>query len=85
MRRPTNTTQEVLFEAIIQGSVSLMDFPYLSGFRTRVSNLKLRYGIEFKNSTVEKKNKYGRKIRYVKHELVDVEKAKSIYNLMTRI
>jgi hypothetical protein len=82
LSRPTNNCQEVLYKAIQTGRVSLMDFPYLSGFRTRVSNLKLIYGINFdSNERIKSVNKHGRKISYVIHKLPDeeVEKAISVY------
>jgi len=85
MKKPTTNNQEVLFVAIKNGNVSLKDFPYLSGFRTRVSNLKLIYGIEFKEELISQINKFGRKINIVNHILVDIEKAKSCYNKMTRL
>ena len=39
IRKPRTNIQEVLFEMISSGEVSIMDFPYLSGFRTRVSGV----------------------------------------------
>jgi hypothetical protein len=79
---PRNNCQEVLYKAIQTGRVSLLDFPYLSGFRTRVSNLRLIYGINFdSNERVKSVNKHGRTISFVVHKLPDeeVEKAISIY------
>ena len=40
---PKTATQEVLLSLILQGSVSIFDFAWMSGFRTRISNLKLDY------------------------------------------
>ena len=51
---PTTSTQEVLLTLILQGSVSIFDFPYLSGFRTRVSNLCLNYGLNLERITSTK-------------------------------
>jgi len=42
MKKPLTTTQEVLYTLITQGYVSIFDFSYLSGFITRVSDLKLK-------------------------------------------
>jgi hypothetical protein len=39
MEKPKNTKAEILLTAIENGSVSIMDFPYLSGFRTRISEI----------------------------------------------
>ena len=52
---PKNTTAEVLFTLIKKGSVSIMDFPYLSGFRSRVSELSKV--INLKKDRISKKNK----------------------------
>lgn len=84
MIKPKTNKQEILYEAIYKGNVSLVDFPYLSGFRTRVSELR-KEGVNFRKEKIEKRNKFGRIIRYQKHILTDPEKAKSIYNRMTRI
>ena len=39
MNTPQTTEQEILLHLIENGSVSIFDFPYLSGFRTRISNV----------------------------------------------
>ena len=83
MKQPTNNIQEILYTAIKKGSVSLIDFPYLSGFRTRIS--ELRSHIVFKEEAIKARNKFNREIRYQNHILTDIEKAKSVYNLMTRL
>jgi len=85
MKQPKTTNQEVLYVAIKQGQVSLLDFPYLAGFRTRVSNLKLKYKVDFKTEIIKDINKFGRTISYHNHIISDIENAKSIYKLMTRI
>ncbi len=85
MREPTTDNQEVLFVAINNGSVSLTDFPHLSGYRTRVSQLRKDYGVQFKDEPLIGTNKRGRKFIYQNHILIDIEEAKSQYNLMTRI
>lgn len=40
---PKTTEQEILLHLIENGKVSIFDFPYLSGFRTRISNLKAKF------------------------------------------
>ena len=84
MKQPTNNNQEILYHLIKYGAVDIFDFPYLSGFRTRVSNLKLNYGVEMFEMNKYHTNKFGRKITYVRHYLSDKEKAIEIYNNMTK-
>lgn len=84
MKKPTTNNQEILYNLIKYGAVDIFDFPYLSGFRTRVSNLKLNYGVEMFEKNKQHTNKFGRKITYVRHYLSDKEKAIEIYNNMTK-
>lgn len=39
LSNPTTNKAEILYTLITNGSVSIKDFPYLSGFRTRISEL----------------------------------------------
>ena len=43
MNTPKTTEQEILLHLIENDNVSIFDFPYLSGFRTRISNLKAKF------------------------------------------
>jgi hypothetical protein len=79
---PQNSTQDVLYTLISEGSVSIMEFPYLSGFRTRISNLKLIYGLPLRTDKKQGVNKFGRSYCYHRHYLTDKEKAIKIYNKM---
>ena len=86
LQPPTTTIQEVLYEMIARGSVSIVQFPYLSGFRTRLSNLKIKYKLPFDNIIKVGKNKWGREYDYTVHVLKNenIELAKSIYNEMQK-
>lgn len=75
---PTTSTQEVLLTLILQGSVSIFDFPYLSGFRTRVSNLCLNYGLNLERITSTKHNKFGNSYTYAIHKLPEKEKQNAV-------
>lgn len=75
---PKSNTQEVLFTLIQQGQVSIMDFPYLSGFRTRVSELQNSHNLRLSKKLVLKKNKFGNTFHYVTHILNDNNKSKAI-------
>jgi hypothetical protein len=71
---PKSNEQEVLLTLILQGNVSIMDFPYLSGFRTRVSQLKANYGLILETKTESKTNKFGNKFKYSVHILPESQK-----------
>ena len=86
LQPPETTIQEVLYEMIARGSVSIVQFHYLSGFRTRFSNLKIKYGLPFDNIIKIDKNKWGREYDYTVHVLKNenIELAKNIYKEMQK-
>jgi len=83
---PKSNIQEVLLTLILQGNVSIFDFPTLSGFRTRVSNLILEHNLNLETEMIKKTNKFGNPYRYALHKLPESEKEKaiSIYNKMVK-
>lgn len=76
--QPKTSTQEVLLSLILQGNLSIFDFPYLSGFRTRISNLKLDYNLDIQTETKRKTNKFGNEYKYAYHTLPESKKKKAI-------
>lgn len=83
---PKNVRAKVLFKLIKQGKVSIEDFPYLSGFRTRVSEISLRYEIQMTAINKNGKNEFGRTFTYVEHHLdvSEVDKAIQVYNTINK-
>ncbi len=79
---PVNNRAEVLHTLLQKGFVSIEDYPHLSGFRTRVSELCLRYSLALDSEMVRSKNKFGNPIAYKKHILPvsEQKKALEIYN-----
>jgi len=75
---PKSSEQEVLLTLILQGHVSLFDYPYLSGFRTRVSQLQLVHGLSLERKVDSRCNKYGNPFSYAIHFLPESEKDKAI-------
>jgi hypothetical protein len=75
---PTTNTQEVLLTLILQGYVSLFDFPTLSGFRTRISELNNKHGLLIGTETVKRNNKFGNMMKYSLHKLPPEEKDNAI-------
>ena len=86
LQPPETTIQEVLYEMITRGSVSINQFMWLPGFRTRISTLKLKYNLPFENVPKIGKNKWGREYDYTVHVLKNenIELAKQIYNEMQK-
>ena len=78
MNTPKTTEQEILLHLIKNGSVSIFDFPYLSGFRTRISNLKAKF-VPIESSKLTSTNKYGRTYSFAMHRLMDKQKAIDLY------
>jgi len=83
---PKTNLQEVLLTLILKGNVTLFDFPVMAGFRTRVSNLVLDYGLNLETTKAKRCNKFGNSYTYHIHKLpVDQkDKAIAIYNKMVK-
>ena len=81
---PKTNLQEVLLTLILQGHVSLFDHSYMAGFRTRVSNLVLHYGLNLETKKAKRCNKFGNSYNYHIHKLPADQKEKAIliYNKM---
>lgn len=82
LSNPNNTKAEVLFELIKKGSVSIKEFSWMEGFRTRVSELVLNHSIPLLKTTESSVNKHGNTIYYKRHSLPldKVEFALGVYN-----
>lgn len=76
--KPKTSQQEVLLHLILFGNASIEDFPFLSGFRTRISNIILDHGIFLEREWIFTFNKFGNSIKYAKHTLPESEKQKAI-------
>lgn len=75
---PKTSEQEVLLTLIIQGHVSIFDFPYLSGFRTRVSDLQIKHSLFLERVMDSRCNKFSNSYSYAIHRLPSSEKEKAI-------
>jgi len=71
---PTCNIQEVLLTLILQGYVSLFDFPAMAGFRTRVSNLVLQHNLKLETTKDQRCNKFGNTYTYHIHKLPQEKK-----------
>lgn len=75
---PKTSEQEVLLTLILQGHVSIFDFPYLSGFRTRVSQLQTVHGLSLDRMMDKRCNKFGNTYTFANHKLPEEQKEKAI-------
>lgn len=84
--QPKTNIQEILYTLIENGKVSIMDYPYLSGFRTRVSEIINKHGLKLASVPVTKLNKFGNSFTYIEHHLSDSRKglALRIYNSLQK-
>jgi len=83
MEKPKNTKAEILFTAIENGSVSIMDFPYLSGFRTRISEINSMQRV-FNTKMKKGVNKYGRVYNYAVHYIENTEASIDLYGKINK-
>jgi len=75
---PTTSEQEVLLNLILQGHSSIFDFPYLSGYRTRISELQTKKGLFLERTLAKRFNKFGNVYTYAIHKLPSYQKDKAI-------
>ena len=76
--KPKTSTQEVLLHLILFKTASIIDFPTLSGFRTRISQLILDHGLFLEREFIHGFNKFGNPTKYAKHTLPDNQKEAAI-------
>lgn len=83
---PKNTQAEVLFVLIEKGSVSMKEFSWMEGFRTRVSELNKKHLIPLLKTTEKVENKHGHTICYKRHSLPldKVDFALSVYEKINK-
>lgn len=83
---PKNTQAEVLFVLIKKGSVSIKEFSWMEGFRTRVSELVLNHSIPLLKTTESGINKHGNTFHFRRHSLPldKVDFALSVYEKINK-
>lgn len=69
MNPPKTSKAEILYTLINSGEVSIMEFPYLSSFRTRVSDLKIKDNLPLLREMKTGVNKFGNTYSYAVHRL----------------
>lgn len=69
LSNPKTNKAEILYTLITNGSVSIKDFPYLSGFRTRISELVNDDDIQMLHISSTGVNKFGNSYTFKEHVL----------------
>lgn len=86
--KPKSNIAEVLLTLIQDGNVSIKDkaFGHLSGFRTRISDLTLKHGLQLETKMEKDTNKFGNSYSYAVHILPESQKeyAIELYNKINR-
>lgn len=72
-----NQLASVLKMLIENPSVSERDTPF-NGFRSRISDLRLKHNLEVRHTEVKFVNQFGRESSYRKHYLLEIDKEKGV-------
>lgn len=67
LQKPKNDNAEVLRALITKGKVNCIMFSFMEGYRSRLSNLRLKYKIPLDYKVKEKINRHGHKMRFREH------------------
>lgn len=80
LEEPLSNIQEILYDMITVGKVSIASYFYLPGFRMRISELRFK-GLKFDSIEKEGENKWKRKYKFMVHILPfsELENAKRLY------
>lgn len=85
LSQPKSHKAEVLYFLIMHKRVSCIDFPWMSGFRTRVSDLKIKHYFPIKTVMREGISKYNNSYKYAEHKLdCDINEAITRYNIINQ-
>jgi hypothetical protein len=78
---PRTNIQEILLSLLLQGHVTCLEFSWMEGFRTRISELKRKYDLDLLTIKNTRHNKYGNVYTYKIHKLKPSQKeqAEKIY------
>ena len=76
---PKTQKQEILYLLLTNKNISCLTVPYMHGYRTRVSELSLKYKLDISYKVKKGANKFGNTYSYHEHTLNDKEKGKDVY------
>lgn len=84
LSKPKTDLTDVLHHLITQGETSIEQFYWMSGFRTRISDIRLKLGLILVSNVKKSVNRNNRKMWYNVHTLKDKKKAIKIYNQINK-
>lgn len=67
--KPLNTTCEVLHELLTKRQISMLDFHWMPGYRTRISDLQLKHNLPLIRDLKEGVNKFKNNYHYAVYRL----------------
>jgi len=69
LKHPKTEIQTILYLLLTDGYVSCISAPYMHGFRTRISELKLKHNIRLESINTDSINRFGNKFYYAVHKI----------------
>lgn len=86
LQPPKSNIQEILYDLITNGSVSITSYWWQPGFRMRISEIRFK-GIKLDSAEKKGKNKWGREYKFMVHKLPfsEMENAVNIYKKLQKI
>lgn len=79
---PSTDLQDVLLYIVKHNEVSLINFPMLAGFRTRISELRMK-GVRFVDIPISGKNRHGHNKVMMSHKCTNPNFALNLYKQLT--
>lgn len=78
IKLPKTDLQTVLYLLLTDGQVSCITAPYMHGYRTRISELKIKYDIKLESERTASINRFGNRFDYHVHKIHPDFKDKAI-------
>ena len=86
LNKPKTSITEVLHELITKGETSMLNFSYMPGYRTRISEIINRYNLPLIRDLKQGVNKFKNGYTYAVHKLKPFYKRQAItlYNNLNK-
>lgn len=82
--KPITNKAEVLWELLSTGETSIVQFGWMCGFRTRISELVKKHNLKINSENITAKNKHGNTYTYVNH-ILPITEYKFAFELYKKI
>lgn len=84
IKLPKTDLQTVLYLLLTDGYVSCISAPYMHGYRTRISELKIKHEIKLESESTNSINRFGNRFDYHIHKIHPDFKQKAL-NLYVKL